>query len=271
MRFQDRNDLAPRTRRGHPHQNTTGVASANCSQPLMLGEIQRLMGRPIIGPIDRINSGTERATPIQNRRFISLYWASSPEDVGSTNLGSRSIPQIGSLPGRSVRSPGALDRCRRLRDRRSCWVGTCHASRHHSKSVWFRSSPTIWNQRFLSFEIPEHHRGQLQTSFGSQHSRSRKFGRRDDWRETWQDPPTCRRRGRWLGFRWGSLRWLGKEVSLQLTQFSFRLFCGQLGDGLGRPSYGRCMATVLEDHHTSDAWRRSWKTIVRVVCGDGLG
>jgi hypothetical protein len=59
------------------------------------------------------------------------------------------------------------------------------------------------------------------------------------------EPPTCRIRDRWLGFRWDSLLLLGKEASQQLTQFSFRLFYGQ-------------RATVLEDRRTG-------------VRGDGLG
>src|SRR6056297_2208589 len=73
-----RNDFAPRTNSGQPHQKTTGVASAHCNQPNVVLLIQSVTRNPTIGPIAISNSGTDKATPTQNRRFMSAYCASSP-------------------------------------------------------------------------------------------------------------------------------------------------------------------------------------------------
>ncbi|QDV85779.1 hypothetical protein TBK1r_47950 [Stieleria magnilauensis] len=108
FKFIVRNDLAPRTNNGHPHQKTTGVARASCNQPNIAWLIQSAIRKPTIGPIAIRSSSTDSATPTQKRRFMSAYCLSSPSSAIETTLGSKSIPQIGQSPGPTCSISGCM-------------------------------------------------------------------------------------------------------------------------------------------------------------------
>src|ERR1017187_5308866 len=93
-------DCQPLTKKGNPHQRTTGVASANSIHAQALAESRCCIG--IEGRKAEIISasmGVASATLIQNR--LVILTSSGLESSAVTSRGSSAIPQIGQEPGPS--------------------------------------------------------------------------------------------------------------------------------------------------------------------------
>jgi hypothetical protein len=90
-------EAQPRTRKGQPAHRTTGVPNNICTQfdACWLRRLCRSMRCP---PISSTTTGTLSASPIQNRRLMSLSSALGPV-ISVATTGSSAIPQIGQLPG----------------------------------------------------------------------------------------------------------------------------------------------------------------------------
>jgi hypothetical protein len=85
---------------GAPAHSTTGLASASWSQPT---------SRESICPsIANASSGTDSASPTQNRRVMSASsgFGASPPAMGC--IGSSAMPQIGQEPGASRITSGCI-------------------------------------------------------------------------------------------------------------------------------------------------------------------
>ncbi|SPU46553.1 Uncharacterised protein [Brevundimonas diminuta] len=106
FRWRVTSDLAPRSKKGQPDQSTTGVASANWIQaevwPLML-----IISPVRWPPISRANTGTDSASPIQNRRVKSVS-SGFGALAAVTSSGSSAMPQIGQEPGPTWRISGCM-------------------------------------------------------------------------------------------------------------------------------------------------------------------
>ena len=101
-----RSDVQPRSKKGQPHQRTTGVAKANWIQfdiwPGM--NMWRLARCP---PISRAKTGRVRTRPTQKRLVKSISsWLGGASAV--TVSGSSAMPQIGQEPGPSCRISGCI-------------------------------------------------------------------------------------------------------------------------------------------------------------------
>src|SRR3954468_15750638 len=97
-------DAQNRSRNGHPHHSTTGVASA--SSPHRITSC----GSACIahGSISRSN-GIVSASPIQNRRVISRSSGfSSSTAAPNWNSGSSAMPHFGHAPGLSDTTSGSI-------------------------------------------------------------------------------------------------------------------------------------------------------------------
>ena len=69
-------DSQPRSKKGHPPQSTTGVASTSCAHVAAAGESTRSIGLPgIKSAIPIASVGIVRATPIQKRRVMDVIAA----------------------------------------------------------------------------------------------------------------------------------------------------------------------------------------------------
>ena len=66
-------DIQPRSKKGSPHQTTTGVASRNWSQTMTRpAPVPAGLNPGTISVIEIKTSGIERTTLSQNRRLISI-------------------------------------------------------------------------------------------------------------------------------------------------------------------------------------------------------
>ena len=108
LRRSVRNEVQPRTRKGHPHHSTTGVASTSSSQRAVRAPIQASTGSPSIGPIATRASGTVSAAPTAKRRRKSTSSGFGPSSAAGTPLGSSAMPQIGQLPGPTCSISGCI-------------------------------------------------------------------------------------------------------------------------------------------------------------------
>ncbi len=100
------NEAQPRSKNGQPAHSTTGVASANCSQ-LEVCCAMTACRSTRCPPISRANTGSARASPIQNRRVMSA--SSGLGCVAAvTSSGSSAMPQIGQAPGPTCRISGCM-------------------------------------------------------------------------------------------------------------------------------------------------------------------
>jgi hypothetical protein len=94
FRWRWTSDAQPRSKKGSPHHNTTGVASTSCSHTAAPpGSNARKCS-----VIANATNGNDSATPIQNRRVMSASSGlAASAAVGA--IGSSAMPQIGQLPG----------------------------------------------------------------------------------------------------------------------------------------------------------------------------
>ncbi len=96
----------PRTSSGQPHQSTTGVASANCTQAAPCPA--RPPGdRPAIPAISKTTSGRVSASAIQKRRRMSTSSGSGPSDATGI-AASSAMPHFGQLAGTGLSTPGHI-------------------------------------------------------------------------------------------------------------------------------------------------------------------
>ena len=101
-------DRQPRCRNGHPHQNTTGVASTSSAQRAARAPIQASTGSPSIGPMAMTSSGTVSAAPTTKRRRKSTSSGFGPSWTSGTPFGSSAMPQIGQVPGPTCSISGCI-------------------------------------------------------------------------------------------------------------------------------------------------------------------
>ena len=92
-------DTQPRWKNGCAAQSTTGAARIISRNTETRSPIQSRIGRPSIGPMERISSGTAAATLTQKRRVKSTSSGFGPSACPS--IGSSAMPQIGQVPGPS--------------------------------------------------------------------------------------------------------------------------------------------------------------------------
>jgi len=102
-------DLHPRTKKGQPPHNTTGVAKIHSIHCQVFGGANRARGERngAISDIAISRRGTVSAEQIQNRLFISRssgFFSSSVVTV----LGSSAIPQMGHEPGSPLTISGCM-------------------------------------------------------------------------------------------------------------------------------------------------------------------
>ncbi len=106
LKLRERSDSQPRCNSGAPHQRTTGVASANCSQPLA-APLSARGNQPSMPPIASATSGTVNTTAQRNRRCMSSSSGSSPA-VASGTARSSAMPHFGQAPGTALSTPGHI-------------------------------------------------------------------------------------------------------------------------------------------------------------------
>src|SRR4051812_16718475 len=94
-------DVQKRSRNGHPHQSTTGVASASSSHGISACELKFA-----IGGIIPSSSGMESARPIQKRRVMSR--SSGLSSSAEISFGSSAMPHLGHAPGASEMTSGCI-------------------------------------------------------------------------------------------------------------------------------------------------------------------
>ncbi len=99
-------DCQPRTSNGQPHHMTTGVASASSIHPRSAG-LSQCPKPGIACPMAMTTSGAVSTKLIQNRRVMSRSSGSSSSSAVTVS-GSRAMPQIGQLPGRSLMTCGCI-------------------------------------------------------------------------------------------------------------------------------------------------------------------
>ena len=98
-----RTDVQPRSKNGQPAHSTTGVARTSWIHADAVAEITSCSAGNRSPPIPRTSTGTDSATPTQNRRVMSASSGLGPVSA-VTMTGSSAIPQIGQEPG-----PGSPD------------------------------------------------------------------------------------------------------------------------------------------------------------------
>ncbi len=106
LRLRETSDAHPRWKNGQPAQSTTGVARANWIQ-LDARELTSPIRKGRCPPISRTNTGTESASPTQNRRVMSASSGLGPVSA-VTVTGSSAMPQIGQTPGPTCRTCGCI-------------------------------------------------------------------------------------------------------------------------------------------------------------------
>ena len=106
LKLRERSDRQPRCSSGAPHQRTTGVASANCSQPLV-GPASGRGNAPSMPPIASVMSGTVKTTAHPRRRRMSTSSGSSPA-VATGTARSSAMPHLGQAPGTGLSTPGHI-------------------------------------------------------------------------------------------------------------------------------------------------------------------
>src|SRR5438132_8390064 len=89
-------EFQARTKKGQPHQKTTGVTNTSCTQPGTNSKNECQLG--IIPPIARMNTGAVNKHAIQNRRLMSTNSGFGPSSSVSITS-SKAIPHFGQLPG----------------------------------------------------------------------------------------------------------------------------------------------------------------------------
>ena len=89
-------EFQARWKNGQPHQKTTGVTSASCTQPGTLFKTECQLGT--IPPMVKMKTGTVSAQPIQNRRLMSTNSGFGPSPSAAIT-GSKAMPHFGQLPG----------------------------------------------------------------------------------------------------------------------------------------------------------------------------
>ena len=114
LKLRERSDFQPRCSSGAPHQRTTGVASANCSQPL-LGPVSARGNPPSMPPIA---SATQRhgeyGRPSEPPPHVDQFRIVAGRCHRHGALERHAAPGAGAGDGRS-RRPGTSDRRRALR------------------------------------------------------------------------------------------------------------------------------------------------------------
>src|SRR4051794_40217550 len=95
-------DAQPRSKKGQPPQSTTGVARISCTQLREAGGRERAgLQAGNMPDLPSSSSGRESAALTQKRRRMSRSSGFSSSPPAVTVRGSRAMPQIGQLPGRS--------------------------------------------------------------------------------------------------------------------------------------------------------------------------
>ena len=106
FRWRFTTDAHPRTKKGHPPQSTTGVASRNWDQVIAAGGTACCRGWPgRNSDTMKARIGSVRTSDHRKRRVMSSSSGFCSSSV--TVRGSRAIPQIGHEPG----SPRTISGC----------------------------------------------------------------------------------------------------------------------------------------------------------------
>src|ERR1700730_11714888 len=101
-------ERAPRAKKGHAAQSTTGVAKTNSIQAIGPGPRARRTGIPgSRSDIEMSIRGSVSPTLTQKRRVISRSSGSGSAAIAVTR-GCRAIPQIGQAPGWSLTISGSI-------------------------------------------------------------------------------------------------------------------------------------------------------------------
>src|SRR5690242_15797665 len=101
-------DVQARWKNGQPHQKTTGIASAICTQ--FSARTHSCGGWSASGSQWLMASamrGTPNSTPTQKRRVMSINSGFGPSSA-VTVRGSSAMPHFGQLPGRSLTTSGSI-------------------------------------------------------------------------------------------------------------------------------------------------------------------
>ena len=96
-----------RLKNGCATQRTTGAASTSSSHGAH-GPSHARTGRPTIGAMAMMKSGTVSAAPIHPRRVKSTSSGFGPRSPVGTPIGSSAMPQIGQSPGPSCTISGSI-------------------------------------------------------------------------------------------------------------------------------------------------------------------
>ena len=107
LRLRVRTEAQPRTKKGHPAQSTTGVASSSCAHTEAVAGIRSCSHGTKWRPISRMTMGIVKAVATQKRRVMSASSGLGPASA-VTVTGSRAIPQIGHDPGPGRRISGCI-------------------------------------------------------------------------------------------------------------------------------------------------------------------
>jgi hypothetical protein len=102
-----RTDVQPRSKNGQPAHQTTGVARASWIHADVFSGITSWIPGNRSPPMPRRRTGTDSATPTQNRRVMSASSGLGPVSA-VTVTGSSAIPQIGQEPGPGCRTSGCI-------------------------------------------------------------------------------------------------------------------------------------------------------------------
>src|SRR5437870_3585980 len=99
-----------RSKNGHPHQNTTGVARISAIQFTRAAPSHAVTDPSLtISAIVTTNTGAPKTTASQNRRVIATSSGFASEtSAGEARIGSSAMPHFGQAPGRSVTTSGCI-------------------------------------------------------------------------------------------------------------------------------------------------------------------
>ena len=133
-------DVQPRTKNGHPHHSTTGVASSAWDHPNHTGPSQlRASSAGAISLIATARSGTDSAHAMTSLRRMSTS-SGLGRSSGSTALGSRSMPHSGQLPGASRTTPGCIGHTNSVRAGAGACASSAMPHSGHSDGTSLRTS-----------------------------------------------------------------------------------------------------------------------------------
>ena len=107
LRWRVRTLAQPRSKKGAPHQSTTGVARTSSTQSSHDAETTAKAPGAKCRPIATTASGTVSAPATRRRRRKSRYSSEGPS-VSAIPLGSSAMPQIGQVPGPTCSTSGCI-------------------------------------------------------------------------------------------------------------------------------------------------------------------